>query len=114
MLGSLDISWFFRANVPAAVLTVPTILTCVAIVRYSEKTAASLLVSGAVAFWASFNVFWVLGDLEMLSWGLDAAKIFIALLVACLIGALSAAAYNHEAKEIVLERLRRVRIGIPK
>jgi hypothetical protein len=111
---TLDISWFFEAKLLAAVFAVPTILTCLAILRYTEKTAASLLVSGAVTFWASFNVFWVLGDLEMLLWGLEAAKVFIALLVICLAGALVDAALNTKARATVLARLRRLRIGVPK
>ena len=109
---TLDISWFFEAKLLAAVFAVPTILTCLAILRYTEKTAASLLVSGAVTFWASFNVFWVLGDLEMLSWGLEAAKVFIALLVICLAGALVDASLNAKARATVLARLRRLRIGV--
>ena len=111
---TLDISWFFHARLPAVVFAVPTILTCLAIIRYTERTAASLLVSGAVAFWAIFNVFWVMGDLEILTWGLEAAKVFIALLVACLIGALVDAAFSTEARATVLARLRRFRFGVPK
>ncbi len=111
---TLDVSWFFQAKLPAAVFAVPTVLTSLAVIRYTEKTVASLLVSGAVALGASFNVFWVLGDLEMLSWGLQAAKVFIALLVACLIGALADAACSAEARATVLARLRRFRIGASK
>lgn len=108
---ALDISWFFQLKPACAVLAVPTVLTCVAVLRYTEKALGPLLVSGAVAFWACFNVFWVLGDLKMLAWGLAAAKIFIVLLVACLLGALAAAAMNSKAKDAVLSRLRRLRLG---
>ncbi len=111
---TLDISWFFEARLPAVLFAVPTILTCLAIIFYTERTAAALLVSGAVTFWATFNVFWVLGDMELLAWGFEAAKVFIALLVACLIGALAGAAINAEARATVLSRLRRLRIGAPK
>jgi hypothetical protein len=108
---SLDVSWFFQLKPACAVFAVPTIFTCLAVFRYTDRTATSLFVSGAVAFWACFNVFWVLGDLKMLSWGLPAAKVFIALLAASLLGAIVAAASDKDAREVVLHRLRRFRIG---
>jgi hypothetical protein len=108
---ALDIAWFFQFNLACVVAAVPTVLTCVAIFRYTDRTVGPLLVSGAVAFWACFNVFWVLGDLKMLAWGLAAAKMFILLLVVSLLGALIAAAMSSKAKVAVLARLRRLRVS---
>ena len=108
---SLDVSWFFQVKPACALFAVPTVLTCLLVFRYTEKQATPLLVSGAVAFWACFNVFWVLGDLRMLSWGLPAARLFIALLAICLFSALAAATLNKDARATVLSRFRRLRLG---
>ncbi len=108
---ALDVSWFFQLKLACVGWAVPTILTCIVVIRYTEKAAGPLLVSGAVAFWACFNVFWVLGDLKMLAWGLATAKVFIVLLTVCLLGALIAATMNDEARAAVLARLRRLRIS---
>jgi len=107
---ALDVSWFFQLKPACAVFAVPTVLSCLAVFRYTEKASGPLLVSGAVAFWACFNVFWVLGDLKMLDWGLSVAKVFIVLLVSCLLGALTAATMSEKAKAAVLSRLRRLRL----
>ncbi len=108
---ALDVSWFFQLKLACVIWAIPTILTCIVVFRYTEKAAGPLLVSGAAAFWACFNVFWVLGDLKMLAWGLATAKVFIVLLAVCLLGALVAAAMNDQARAAVLARLRRLRIG---
>ena len=108
---ALDVSWFFQLKVACAVFAAPTLLTCIVVFLYTEKAAGPLLVSGAVAFWACFNVSWVLGDLKMLAWGLAAAEVFIVLLVICLLGALIASAMSEQARTAVLLRLRRLRIG---
>lgn len=107
---SLDVSWFFQNKTAAAAFAVPTVLTCIAAVLLTERKATPLLVALAIAFWAHFNVFWVLGDLKMLGWGLDAARAFIALLSVALAAALVASAYSKTARDILLARLRRLRI----
>ena len=108
---ALDVSWFFQLKTACVVFAAPTLLTCVVVLLYTEKAAGPLLVSGAVAFWACFNVSWVLGDLKMLAWGLPAAKVGIVLLVICLLGALIASIMSEKARTAVLLRLRRLRIG---
>jgi hypothetical protein len=107
---SLDVSWFFQAKTAAVTFAVPTVLTCVAAVLLTERKAAPLLVACAIAFWAHFNVFWVLGDLKMLDWGLAAAHVFIALLTVALTSAFAASAFSKDAREVLLARFRRLRL----
>lgn len=108
---SLDISWFHQANLAAVLFAIPTVLTCLAIIGYTEKQPVALIVAAAVTFWAHFNVFWVLGDLKMLDWGLPVARVFIALLVASLGAASIAASLDKNARAMLLTRFRRVRLG---
>jgi hypothetical protein len=107
----LDIAWLMQMRTSAMAMAVPTVLTCIPIFFYSEKTAPNLLVNGAIASWACMNATWIMHDFKVLSWGFAAAKCFAAAEILLLVAAFLGSRPRKDLLFAVMARLRRVRIG---
>lgn len=106
----MDFCWMAQFTTPAHLLALPTLAAGAIAFWYAERTAANLLVTGAMNAWAFMNVFWMMHDLGTLKGGLVPAKVFGVAGLLCLVAALFIARSSREAVAKVLERFRRLRL----
>lgn len=106
----LDASWLFEWRWAAAVAGAIAIGAAAWSARYAERDAGSVAVAVGVLGWVLMNAAWVIGDLNKLPWAIALAKVFAALVAACLLAALAASRGTREALEQLLLRLRRLRL----
>lgn len=116
MIGSvcwflMDASWMFGFALTAKIFAVLTIVTSLLVFRYTERALSQMLVTAAMASWASMNVCWMLNDLKTWDNGLTVAAVFFGVGALCLGGAVLTARRSMEPVQAIIARFRRLRMS---
>lgn len=110
----MDASWMFGIPSTAMLFAVFTIGASLLVFRYTERLASQMLVTAAMAAWASMNVCWMLNDLKIWDGGLTVAKVFFVLGAICLTSAVLTAKRSMEPIQAIIARFRRLRLSTRK
>jgi len=107
----MDASWMFGIPVTAIPFAVLTIATSLLVFRYTERALSQMLVTAAMASWASMNVCWMLNDMKYWDGGLTVAAVFFGVGALCLLGAVVSAKRSMEPIQAIIARFRRLRMS---
>ncbi len=110
----MDASWMFGISITAKILAVFTVAASLMVFRYTERAWSQMLVTAAMAAWASMNVCWMLHDLKSWDSGLSVAAVFFAVGAMCLVTAVLFAKRSMEPIQAIIERFRRLRSSVRK
>jgi hypothetical protein len=106
----MDASWMFGIPLSAKLFAVFTIFASLLVFRYTERVASQMLVTAAMAAWASMNVCWMLNDLKIWDGGVTVASAFFAIGAICLGAAVVTAKRSMEPIQSIIARFRRLRV----
>lgn len=106
----MDTAWMLGSPVVALAIAAPTVLTNLAVFRYTERRLVHYAVTAAMNAWLLMNMFWIMAD-ESIAGTLLAARVCAVAGILCLLAAFVSSRWRKEAWQVALRRFRRLRIS---